>query len=311
MAYNDIIGSSQMGGMIPVEYAREIFNTTVEESSVMRMARRLPDMPTSTRVIPVQSALALAYFVNGETGLKQTTDVEWTGKTLTAEELAVIVPIPESALDDNQYPVWDMVYPEIRTALGKAVDQAVLFGTNKPASWPTAILTDAVAKANTVTLGAGADIYDDLLSEAGVFAKVEADGYGVSGSIAHITLKSRLRGLRDANGMPLFMRTPQEAAMYELDGVPLTFPMNGAINVAQAHLFAGDWRQLVYAVRQDITFKVFTEGVIQDAGGAIVYNLMQQDLVALRAVFRVGFQIANPVNRDNAATQYPFAALIP
>jgi HK97 family phage major capsid protein len=311
MPYNNVIGASQMGGMIPVEYAREIFNTTAQESAVMQLARRLPDMPTSTRVMPVQSALALAYFVNGETGLKQSTDVQWTGKTLTAEELAVVVPIPESALDDNQYPVWDMVYPEVRTAFGKAIDAAVLFGTNKPSSWPASILAGAVTAGSTVALGTGTDVLDDLLDAAGVFGLVEADGYAVTGNLAHITMKARLRGLRDSNGQPVFMRTPQEGAFYELDGTPLMFVMNGAMDVAQAHLFAGDWSQLVYAIRQDITFKVFTEGVIQDGGGNIVYNLMQQDLVALRCTFRLGFQIANPVNRINSATQYPFAALIP
>jgi len=311
MPYNDVIGATQMGGMIPVEYSREIFNTTAEESAVMQLARRLPDMPTSTRVMPVQSALALAYFVNGETGLKQTTDVEWTGKTLTAEELAVIVPIPESALYDNQYPVWDMVYPEVRTAFGKTVDQAVLLGTNKPASWPTDILAGAVAATNTITLGAGADLYEDILGESGLFALVEADGYGVTGSIADISMKSKLRGVRDADGQPIFMRTMQERTAYELDGTPMLFPMNGCMSVASAYQFSGDWSQLVFSLRQDITFKVFTEGVIQDASGNIVYNLMQQDLVALRCVFRLGFQIANPVNRLNSTDQYPFAALIP
>jgi len=311
MPYNDIIGASQMGGLIPVEYSREIFNTAAEESAVMRLARRLPDMPTSQRVIPVQSALALAYFVNGETGLKQTTDVEWTGKTLTAEELAVIVPIPESALDDSQYPVWDAVYPEIRTALGRAIDAAVLLGTNKPASWMTALLAGAVAASNTVTLGAGADLYEDILGESGMFGQVEAYGYAVTGSIADISMKAKLRGVRDADGQPIFMRSMQEGTMYDLDGTPLIFPMNGCMSVASAYMFSGDWRQVVYAIRQDITFKVFTEGVIQDAGGSIVYNLMQQDLVALRCVFRLGFQIANPVNRLNATTQYPFSVLIP
>lgn len=311
MAYNNVMLAADMGGTIPVEYAREIFNTTAEESAVMRLARRLPDMPTSTRVMPVQSALATAYFVNGETGLKQSSEVNWTGKTLTAEELAVIVPIAESALDDSQYPIWDMVYPEIRAAVGATIDAAILFGTNAPASWPTAILTAAVAAGSTVTLGTGADVYDDLLDTSGVFGLVEADGYAVTGAVADITMKARLRGLRDANGQPIFMRTPQEAAMYELDGVPLVFPMNGSMAVASAHLFAGDWRQMVYSVRQDISFKMFSEGVIQDAGGNIVYNLMQQDLVALRVVFRLGFQIANPVNRLNSTSQYPFAVLIP
>ena len=311
MPYNSIIGATQMGGMIPVEYAREIFNTTAEESAVMQLARRLPDMPMSTRVIPVQSALALAYFVTGSTGLKQTTSVEWSGKTLTAEELAVIVPIPETALEDNQYPVWDMVYPEIRTAFGRCVDAAMLLGTNRPTSWPTDVLAGAVAASNTVTLGAGADLYEDVLGTSGMFSLVEADGYAVTGNIADISMKARYRGLRDANGLPLFMRTPQDKTPYELDGTPMMFPMNGSMSTASAYQFSGDWRQIVYAIRQDITFKVFTEGVIQDAGGNIVYNLMQQDMVALRCVFRLGFQIANPVNRINSTNQYPFAVLIP
>jgi HK97 family phage major capsid protein len=162
-----------------------------------------------------------------------------------------------------------------------------------------------------VTLGAGADLYEDILGENGMFGQVEADGYAVTGSLADISMKARLRGVRDTMGMPIFMRTMQEGSMYELDGTPLYFPMNGAMAAGTAYMFSGDWRQVVYAIRQDITFKVFTEGVIQDAGGSIVYNLMQQDLVALRVVFRLGFQIANPVNRLNSTNQYPFSVLIP
>jgi hypothetical protein len=40
---------------------------------------------------------------------------------------------------------------------------------------------------------------------------------------------------------------------------------------------------------------------------------MQQDMVALRATLRIGWQVPNPINRLNEveATRYPFAALIP
>lgn len=313
MPYNSVTGVSQMGGMIPVEYAREIFNATIEESAVMALARRLPDMPTSTRVMPVQNALATAYFVTGATGLKQTSGVSWEGKTLTAEELAVIVPMPESALDDNQYPVWDMIYPEVRRAFGLAIDAAVLFGTNAPSSWPTALVTAAASASHAVTLGTGADVLADFLDVSGVFGLVEADGYGVTGTIADISLKSRLRGLRTSDGGLIYMTSPQGMTRYELDGMPLTFPLNGSMAVGTMHAIAGDWSQLVYAVRQDISFKMFTEGVIQDQSGGITYNLMQQDMVALRVVFRLGFQIANPIQpvEQTAANRYPFATLIP
>ena len=42
-----------------------------------------------------------------------------------------------------------------------------------------------------------------------------------------------------------------------------------------------------------------------------VVNLPQQDMVALRLVFRVGWEVANPINYDQQteASRYPFAVL--
>ena len=58
---------------------------------------------------------------------------------------------------------------------------------------------------------------------------------------------------------------------------------------------------------------MLTEAVIQDGSGTIVYNLAQQDMVALRAVMRLGWQLPNPINRvnTNASTRYPFSVLAP
>lgn len=57
-------------------------------------------------------------------------------------------------------------------------------------------------------------------------------------------------------------------------------------------MISGDFSQLAYSIRQDITFKIFDQGVIQDpATGDILYNLMQNDMVALR---RHAFGLGNP-----------------
>jgi hypothetical protein len=79
----------------------------------------------------------------------------------------------------------------------------------------------------------------------------------------------------------------------------------GARNV---EAIAGDFTQGLLGVRQDITYKVLTEATIQDNSGVIQFNLAQQDMIALRVVFRCAFQIANTINYDNvvAGTRYPF-----
>jgi HK97 family phage major capsid protein len=224
------------------------------------------------------------------------------------------VPIPEAVLDDADYDIFGEARPAIVSAIGKAFDQAVLYGINAPASWPECVLEAAEAAGHEVTLNVSySDLYDDIFAENGVIAKVEEDGYMVNGHVAALSLRAKLRGLKDADNRPIFLANLQDAAQYALDGEQLVFPRNGAIDPSRALLISGDWSQLVWAVRQDVTFKVLTEAVIQDGNGAIVYNLAQQDMVALRVVFRVGWALPNPINlvNTNAATRYPFAFLEP
>ena len=201
--------------------------------------------------------------------------------------------------------------PSNTEAVGLAVDQAVLYGTNKPASWPTDIVAGATAASHTRAQNAGGgDLYDNILGDSGVFGMVEADGYMVNACIAHLTMKAKLRGVRTTDGVPVFNPVPQTPGNYTLDGAPIFFPTNGAGSATNL-LIAGDWNQLVYSIRKDMEFDVFTEGVIQDVGGNVVYNLMQQRMAAIMVVMRLGFALPNAINRVNPtlATRYPFAVL--
>lgn len=315
--YNSLISSTDADDLIPTPEADQILKAIPEASSVMRMAKRLPNMSSKTYKQPVVSALPTAYFVNGETGLKQTTEVNWDGVTITAEELAVIVPIPESVLADSKYPIWEEIRPLIVEAFGVAFDAAVLVGTNAPTSWPDDILTAAGTASQTVDystqVAAGDDIFDMIMGEDGLLSLVEADGFMATGHVALPLMKGKLRGLRDSNGNPIFANSMQNVGGYVLDGAPVDFVKNGAFASTSAYMFSGEWEKLVYAMRQDITFKLFDQGVVTDASGNIVYNLMQQDMVALRAVMRLGWQLPNPINRveGTAASRYPFAVLVP
>jgi HK97 family phage major capsid protein len=312
--YNSQTTRSGAQALMPEDASREILGDVAAESVVMSFGRRLPDMSRAQRRLPVWSSLPTAYFVSPtDTGLKQTTNAAWTNVYLNAEELAVVVPIPEAVLDDADYDIFAEAKPAIVSAVGKAFDQAVLYGLNAPATWPVNIEQGCENAGHDVIRGEIGAIWEDILSEGGVESLIEEDGFMVTGFVAALQMRGRLRGLKDTTGQPIFMQSLQQGGGYVLDGVPIRFPTNGAIDQGRSLMFAGDWSQLVWAVRQDITYKVLTEAVIQDGAGAIVFNLAQQDMVALRVIFRVGWALPNPINlvNSNAATRYPFAVYEP
>lgn len=311
--YNKIINRTGAEALIPEEASREIIQGVPEYSSIMQLATRAANMSRKQRRIPVLSTLPTAYFVDGDTGLKQTSEQAWANKYLNAEELAVIIPIPEAVLDDADYDIWGEVKPRIMEAFGIAFDAAVYFGVNAPASWPTDLLTTAEDAGNVVTIGTGTDLYDDILGEDGSISLVEEDGFMSTGHVAHMSMRGKLRGLRDTTGQPLFKTSMQSNTSYELDGSPILFPRNGAMDVTKALMFSGDFKQIIYSLRQDITYKILTEAVITDSDGKIVYNLAQQDMVALRAVMRLAWQVPNPINRlqPTEENRFPISVLKP
>ena len=311
-AYNLTIDRSGAEALIPEDASRDIIQGVPQYSSIMQLATKAPNMARNQRRMPVLSALPTAYFVNGDTGLKQTTEQAWTNKYLDAEELAVIIPIPEAVLDDVDYDIWGEVKPRIMEAIGFTFDQAVLFGTNAPSSWPQSLLNAATTSGNSVVKGTNPSLFDDLLGENGVISLVENDGFMATGHIAALRMRGMLRGLKDSTGRPIFVPSLQNAAQYMLDGAPINFPLNGCIDETKALMFTGDFSQIIYAMRQDITYKILDQAVIQDNTGAIVYNLAQQDMVALRAVMRIAWQVPNPINRINqSTTRFPIAVLTP
>ena len=225
---------------------------------------------------------------------------------MTAAELAVIVPVLEAVLADSSFDIMGEVQPRVREAMGAKIDNAILFGGERPTEWTTDVLT--LAAKNKVT---GPIDYAKLLGKDGLFSKVEAGGFGVDAVVGDLTAKAELRGLVDTTGRPLFRSDMQGATTYALDGAPMYFPDNGGFDASKAQLIAGNFKKLVYSIRQDVTVKLLDQGVIQDPSTKeIVYNLAQQDMVALRVVMRMGWALPNPATRLNAdRSKVPFAFL--
>lgn len=317
-----IINRTAAAGLIPVEYSREIIQELPQESAFLRLARRLPNMSRKEDKRPVLNSLPMAYFVNqssGSTGdddigIKTTTQMEWGSLTLTAEEIACIIPVPENVLADADYDMWAEIVPQVRAAFGVVIDKAAFFGVNKPSSWPTAIASAAVTAGNTIAVGTNQDLASDVIGVGGLMNLVEEDGFNVNGFYAANTMKARLRDLRDAVRNPIFLRSLTETEPDRLMGESIYFDRNGNFDTDDYLMIAGDWSKAVYAIREDIEYRLLTEATIIDPSTKqVVYALAQQDMAAMRFKMRLGVQVANPVTRANstAATRYPFSVLTP
>lgn len=298
-----VIARTDVDSLIETQVANEIFEGVVRDSKALSMFRRLPNMTSDKTKLRVLDSLPVAYFVDESTnnGRKNTTKMAWDKKFINAAELAVIVPIKENVLNDASIDIWSEVRPRIVEAFAKKIDNAMFFGVDKPSDWRAGLVPSVIsagAEVNETNNGLYSDINDAMV-------KVEESGYNVNGILGGVGLKGKFRMMLDTTGQPLNTT--------EIGSVRREFMDNGVWDKTKSTLLVGDFSQAVYAIRQDVTYKILDQAVIQDpSDGSILYNLAQDDMVALRVVMRLGWEIPNPVNALNeTATRFPFASLKP
>lgn len=299
-----MIKKSDAYALFEQDVMTEIIEGSIKQSAVLKMFRRLPNMTSNKTKMRVLDSLPMAYWVDSNTnnGRKKLTKMAWDNKFITAEELAVIVPIKEDVLDDADYDIWSDVRPRLVEAIGKAIDNAVLTGVNKPNGFRLDLLSSIVNAGSVVTQGSDQTLYS-AINDA--MTKVEESGYNPSGIIGGVDVKGKFRMMLDTTGQPI--------SGTEIGQLPRYFVDNGAWDKDKSIMVVGDFSQAVYSIRQDITYKILDQAVIQDpTTGDILYNLAQEDMVALRVVFRMGWEIPNPINALNPdeGTRFPFASIV-
>lgn len=283
----------------------EIINPTAAESAALSSFRTIT-MSAGTAKMPVLATLPTAGFVTDTgagTDVKPTSRVSWVNKDLVAEEIAVIIPVHENTIADSRFDLWAEVRPLVSQELGRVLDGAVFFGINKPTTWTDpALVPGAIAAGNTVAEGTGVDLAEDFNQ---AFGLVEDDEFDVNAAFTGRFLRSELRGLRTADGAPIYADTIKtDGTSSMIYGQDLYYVGNRSWDRDVAIALVGDKSKAVLGIREDVQVKILDQATV---GGI---NLAERDMVALRFKFRVAFATAY-TTAGGETTDYPFAVITP
>jgi HK97 family phage major capsid protein len=232
-------------------------------------------------------------------GQKPTSEVRWKNTTMIVEEIAVIVPIHENVLDDATTDILTDVSVLAGQAIGQKLDAAVIWGTQKPASWTSSALYPAAVAAGQVNgITSGPANEDDIIGAVNTSAEeLAALGLLPDALLANLTFRYQVNGIRDENGLPAF-RDEQFA------GFATTFSRNATWDNSAATALVADSSRVRIGVRQDISVKYLDQATVQGI------ELATRDMVALRFKARFGYVLSS------GATAYddspvPVAAVTP
>lgn len=290
--------------LVPDAISYAIIQDAVQSSAALSLGRRV-QMSTKKSRVSVIDTFPDAYWVDGDTGRKQTTNMSWDHIWMEAEPIAALVVIPDEYAADSAVPLWDEIRPRVAEAIARTLDNAVFWGVNKPSTWTADDLYTGIAASGNFQAET-ADLGKDVAKVAQLMAE---DGVNVTGFASAPGLNWRLAQARTEWG-PVFQPSLTTGVPSTLYGMPMREVNNGTWNAAKATLIMGDWSKLYVGVRQDITYSIHTDAVITNDAGAVVFNAMQQDSKIMRVVARFGYTIVDP-SSSLAERPFPFGALTP
>jgi len=287
-------------GVIPPEMSATIIQEVMQTSAAMQLCSRLP-MGTGVTQMPVPKTLPTASWVTAATGRKPYTNVGLQTATVTAEEVAAVVAIPDKMVEDSSINLWNYTRPLIAQAIALALDGAVLFGVNAPASFPAGgVMAEAVG------VNAGTDAVDTINKTMGA---VEGQGLTPTGSASDLPNRSLIRGLRaTTNELILGTTSIDNYQVPTIYGLPVSYiPFQGKSGANPADFVTGNWKYAVLGVRQDIRYLIDPSAVIADAAGVVQVSGFQDNVTPMKVWARFGLALIRPVTPNFPAGARAFA----
>lgn len=302
--------ASDFSGLIPAEMGRQILESATASSVVLQLAAR-QTMSTGQTQIPVLSALPSAAFIAAPGSPKPETEMTWTSEYIIAEEIAALMPVPRSYLDDAAFDIWGEVRPRLAEAVAKTLDNAVISGVGAPATFPAGGVLGAAGPPIQAMPSPEQPDLAQAISQA--MTQIENTGLDVTGFAARTSVRGHFRALRSTTGEWLVWAPTQPGAPATMYGSPLAYSRIGFTPATAADLIAGDWTSLILGLREDMRFDISEEGVIRNpATGAVTVSAWQDDVAIMRVWMRVGAVIGRPVANRPDGTQglgNPFACV--
>lgn len=304
------ISRADVATLIQEEYTDIFLNAASAEAGVIQAFGTVP-LGTKVTNAPVLTTLPEAQWVSESAtapeGVKPTSKAVWGNKRFVVEEIAVIIPVHEDTLEDATEDLLRNLSVLGGTAIGKKLDQAVLFGVDKPATWTDLDLLAAATAAGNVFQASATpgpnDLAGAILQAAGAVADSGADPTDV---LSAAGLRFRLANLRGADGQAIYTRQLSESGSVadSIAGLDASFVKNGAWDNALATAIVADENRVKIGVRQDITVKFLDQATV---GGI---NLAERDMVALRFKARYAYALGNTINASGQISE-PVAAVTP
>lgn len=295
------ITRAEVASLIGEEYGPTLIKAATQGSIALAAFPNV-NMGTKTRNMPVLATLPEADWVTDtdNTGVKPTSQATWANKTLVAEEVAVILPIHENTLDDASEDILAELADLGGQAIAKKLDQAVLFGNDKPVSWTSPdLFAAATAAGNLVAVVDGnanqSDLYGATLQVAGMVAD---DGFDPETLLAKRGLMYQYANIRATDGQVLVNGG--------ITGFDTYWSRNGAWDATAATELIVDPSTVRIGIRQDVTVKYLDQATLTGVG-----NLAEKDMVALRFKARFAYVLGNPVTPETGAASYGVGAVTP
>ncbi|WP_303708422.1 MULTISPECIES: phage major capsid protein [Microbacterium] len=296
--------------LIQEEYSDTLLSTAEAQSAALTGFETVP-LGTKITNAPVLTTLPEAKWVSESAtapeGRKPTSKAIWGNKRFVVEEIAVIVPVHEDTLEDADDTMIAKITALGGTAIGKKLDEAVIFGVDKPATWLSPDLLAAATAAGNVfqvspTPGAN-DLAGSIFQAAGAVADSGADPTTI---LSASGLRFRLANLRSSDGQAIYSRTLGEGGLVtdSIAGLDAAFVKNGAWDNTLASAIVADRSRVLIGVRQDVTVKFLDQATVDGI------NLAERDMVAFRFKARYAYVLGNTINASGELSE-PAAAVTP